>query len=527
MFSRIRRLGVLSLAALFFGGAILIFTAVNGLFGPATVKGRSTIDDRMRVFQYGSQSSVQAWIAIVGVGFGLLSYGFNEAYTHLFDWWCSRRAQRGDGLEYGLYLNSQPRAPVLYGRRGFTGLITLRYLFITASIAASIGYKFGISQTGLFFEGPVDAEKLSLSSPSISKPGYHGEFSPCIADNTDNEQNRGFFYSDSEKAEPPDSITMTGLLECLDGSTDSVSFGLLRTGEVVMVAEKTEVEGDFTMTRDTDGWRRSYTDGNFWLASKGSRVVVDWTVPQADVVMIQWADYAPWLEGPDNDLTVERRISYKMHFAVAEVERVVEGWFCSSLSYHDPRVISDDYKAAIPEGDDDSLVPDLEIMDWPVPLISYWGQYPRRGVSSIVQVAMARLLSNFDTLPLKFVPGVSHPFESGKGNQSQVDDKQTEYFAFPYLNGNGLSGTGIWISAARVFMGIGCFSVVVGFIRIFVGPPVLTSWMAQHIYLAQSGALTVSVSQEGLLTGYEGAEKAFGRLRLPKEGRGLGREWER
>lgn len=75
--------------------------------------------------------------------------------------------------------------------------------------------------------------------------------------------------------------------------------------------------------------------------------------------------------------------------------------------------------------------------------------------------------------------------------------------------------------------GNGCFSVVVGFIRIFVGPPILTSWMAQHIYLAQSGALTVSVSQEGLLTGYEGADKALGRLRLPKEGNGLVPEWER
>jgi hypothetical protein len=127
--TRLQRVGFLSLAALILGGLILILSGLDGLIGPTSVNGKFSSNDKIRIFYYGSNLSIQTWIAILGIGFGLLSYGYNKTYIHIFDWWCSRRAQCGDGLDYGTYLNSQPQAPVLYGSRGFFGFISLHYLY--------------------------------------------------------------------------------------------------------------------------------------------------------------------------------------------------------------------------------------------------------------------------------------------------------------------------------------------------------------------------------------------------------------
>ncbi|KAF5721455.1 hypothetical protein FMUND_3583 [Fusarium mundagurra] len=104
---RLQMLGTLSLLAIVFGGSVLIFVGANAL------SGRKEKDEL-------------------------------EAYVHLFDTWASRQAQHSNGLDYARCLNSQPRAPVVYGFRGFPSFITLRYFLLIMSIIASVGYKFAI-----------------------------------------------------------------------------------------------------------------------------------------------------------------------------------------------------------------------------------------------------------------------------------------------------------------------------------------------------------------------------------------------
>ncbi|KAG9504130.1 hypothetical protein J7337_004094 [Fusarium musae] len=142
---RLQMLGTLSLLAIVVGGSLLIFVGANALSGRKEKEelGRARPSGQTR-FSVGHEWSIQTWIAIVGVAFALLSYGFTEAYVHLFDTWASRQAQLSNGLDYARYLNSQSRAPVVYGFRGFPSFITLRYFLLIMSIIASVGYKFAI-----------------------------------------------------------------------------------------------------------------------------------------------------------------------------------------------------------------------------------------------------------------------------------------------------------------------------------------------------------------------------------------------
>ncbi|KAM7213555.1 hypothetical protein V8F06_011052 [Rhypophila decipiens] len=98
----------------------------------------------MVVFRFGSQLGVQAWLAVLGVAFGLLSFGMNQSFTHLFDSWSSFRANKRPGLNYARYLNSQPQSPILVGRRGFWFAILIRNFVLALGIVASAGYSFAV-----------------------------------------------------------------------------------------------------------------------------------------------------------------------------------------------------------------------------------------------------------------------------------------------------------------------------------------------------------------------------------------------
>ncbi|KAK7216729.1 hypothetical protein V2G26_004732 [Clonostachys chloroleuca] len=157
------------LLALLAGGLILIIASLNALTTPGSWKeGRSVdlLNSGMR-FRVGALLSIQMWTAIIGVGFGLFSYGFSEAHVHLFDWWCNRQAARNSGLDYGRYLNTLPRAPVVYGVRGFVKFATLRYLVVALSVGVSIGYKFGIMQVPVDTYENLDAKDFTEVSAVV------------------------------------------------------------------------------------------------------------------------------------------------------------------------------------------------------------------------------------------------------------------------------------------------------------------------------------------------------------------------
>jgi hypothetical protein len=116
-FTRIKRTSLASLFALLAGGAILVFVGADAL---ASTELYGIVAARQRIdFAVGSQPSTQSWTAILGVGFGLLSSGLTESYQHLFDYWCSLQATKASGLNYGRYLNTHERSPVVYGVRAF------------------------------------------------------------------------------------------------------------------------------------------------------------------------------------------------------------------------------------------------------------------------------------------------------------------------------------------------------------------------------------------------------------------------
>merc|ERR1712000_154970 len=167
-FARLSNLGLASLLALLAGGTTLIFVGMNRLLHKR-LSMESEWDSLILLdtldldngFRVGDNLSIQQWLAIIGAAFGCLSFGFREAYHHLFDWWCSRQALGESGLDYARYLNTQSRAPVAFGARGFVLFATLRYLVLGLTLAASIGYKFGIiSVDSLSLDEPLEDEYL-------------------------------------------------------------------------------------------------------------------------------------------------------------------------------------------------------------------------------------------------------------------------------------------------------------------------------------------------------------------------------
>ncbi|KAF5608806.1 SWF1 spore Wall Formation [Fusarium subglutinans] len=74
---RLQMLGALSLLAIVIGGSAIIFVGTNALLGRKEKDelGRARPPGQAR-FSVGHEWSIQTWIAIVGVAFALLSYGF-------------------------------------------------------------------------------------------------------------------------------------------------------------------------------------------------------------------------------------------------------------------------------------------------------------------------------------------------------------------------------------------------------------------------------------------------------------------
>ncbi|KAF5721454.1 hypothetical protein FMUND_3582 [Fusarium mundagurra] len=83
-----------------------------------------------------------------------------------------------------------------------------------------------------------------------------------------------------------------------------------------------------------------------------------------------------------------------------------------------------------------------------------------------------------------------------------------------YVGWRENKNTGCYISAAMVFIILGCFSIMVGIYRIWLGPPALTSWMGQHVFLAMTETMALSNKVTGLASGYTVAESDLGKLRL-------------
>ncbi|EXA33669.1 hypothetical protein FOQG_15472 [Fusarium oxysporum f. sp. raphani 54005] len=530
VFSQLRLLGLLSLSALFSGGAILIFIGVNAISAPE-LKDRARFSTQRR-FRYGSQLSIQTWLAVVGVAFGLLAYGFQEAYSHLFDWWSSRQSRREDGLCYSRYLNSQPRAPLVYGLRGFSGFITLRYLLSLLSITATIGYKFSISQVEIITVENLNQEQFRISLPPVQALNA-GTPSPWLGDAPQSNNSRGFFHDHLKNIDfnhPPHNITMTSLANCTD------TFHLLDAGrvvsrEIVLVANLTEDEGSYTMTSNHTGWSRIQTSNRNWFnnSAKSDRAVVDYRVNGQGEIQIQWARLGPWDNSASEDSRssesepVARRLTYNMHYAVAEIQRFVSGGDCSRLAerYSDDinsgslTIFSNNYTA--PEIKSTAIV---HFRSWVDAAINSEETSVFEGVSVFVRAMMTAavysVMDDYKYPVIGVVPSGMQPF--GPEDTFWADWNYYGDIEYPYYAGFRISeATGCYLAAAYIFLVIGIFGITAGLLRVWAGPPALTSWMGQHVYLALSGSVSIGRKADYLATGYEAAKDGLGNLRLPSD----------
>ena len=95
----------------------------------------------------------------------------------------------------------------------------------------------------------------------------------------------------------------------------------------------------------------------------------------------------------------------------------------------------------------------------------------------------------------------------------RIDELGRDNLEYPFFVGSR-QGTGLYKVAAIVFLVIGIAAVATCGVRIWVGPPKVTSWMGQHFYLSQAGVIQAGQEVEKLATGYEVAPDNVGSLHV-------------
>lgn len=543
--TRLTRLGFPSLASLLLGGFVLIFVALNALATPRTDREGQSQQEGIDRFRYGSHWTVQTWIAITGLGFGILSYGFSEAYLHLFDWWCSRQARSAAGLDYGRYLNTQPRAPVLYGTRGFAGVATLRYAVILISLAASIGYKFGLVQVEVALYRDLDSAAEG-ALPRLDAYGLDGTLGlpwrrPWITDMPQGNMNQCFLHKipedgfserpnkvsdesdlevekifENKTTKGPVEVFLAGQPPRIFGTLSSKALGKVTVRQKIMVAIMKEEKGNFTMARDEDGWHQVPTKGSFWLSTDitDDRAVVAYRVLDGKV-QIQWAKLGPWYidQASVDTAPVIVRLTYEMRYAVAEIIRRSQYNSDGELD-GSPSLLSVS-ESMLPAKASDARVELLET--WIDAVVTDRYTDVLAGVSVVLRAAMYTwgVVYEDEERPFGFLEDGEEPY----GAENTTNTRRSQDFPFmkyPYYVGYVSDGaTGCYQPAAVAYLILGIVAITTMVVRILVGPADITSWTGQHVYLSQTGAITVNEGQGDMLaSGYSVAPVGLGRLKL-------------
>ena len=482
-------------------------------------------------FLVGSRWSLQTWIAITGVGFGLTGHGFSEAYTHLFDWWCSRRAHSSTGLDYARYLNTQPRAPVLYGLRGFPAFSTLRYFIMALSAALSISYKFGFEQIYVVKTETVNNTILepvsrsgnmtALGSGSETLPWlsdipqypYNRQFLHKPADLPDDyaldEQGWGSFaeHKESWQRSPPQLVVMVEEDQTSGKLRDQRS-GDIISREIVMIASLKEQKSHNIMTDGDNSWHRVTTPSTQWFSSTSEAALVGYRVPKAGTVQIQWARQSNL-----TDSTMEAtRVTYDIRYGVAEVSRLLDvteydgnvqdvfglGWGLRVLAMNN---------ATIPTSSSDASIGSRQY--WIDGYLSEPTVGVQSGVSVIVHAAMAGWSAEGSTLKtdglyLRALEPGDHPFGVEDATPTRRV-KELHDLEYPIHSGWQGGHTGCYVPVAGVVFSIGLLSIATAIARLWIGPPFLTSWTGQHVYLSQAGLFPNVMADATLESGYDAA----------------------
>lgn len=547
---RLQMLGTASLLALLIGGLILILVGVNALvnYSPPRELGIPVDYDKSAIkgqaaLKVGREWGIQSWIAITGVAFGLLSFGFAEAYMQIFDSWSSRQAQHGNGLDYARYLNSQPRAPVLYGIRGFPAFVTLRYTIIIMGIAASIGYKFAFVTPPVRVIENIDYRTIRFTGHRLSMAyNYNYEFrdtTPWITDFPLYNISRSFahFYqrvNDSESGVrtdlPPNMLVMSGHASCVPFLEPYFKYretGYIITRELALVANGSAPEGEFTMTEDEGEWQRTEIS-NSSIFDPPQNAIIEYRMSQFAELQIQWAK-APEDSSGTWEVPVVNRSQYNIDMAVVQVVRIVKNLDCKTMAGRGGdgvsiRALNNKgsfrnylqtwWKPQIGKEPVEQRLMNVtrkipEFSGWLEPLIKNPDTTVLTAVSAIIRAIMVCHEEGPAVTEILF--NEERPFGEESDPYSDIYPGTSDNFFVGYRMDKYV---GCYVSTAIVFVVLGCIAILVAMFRVWLGPPALTSWMGQHIYLAHTEAISLSGKATGLASGYQVAERDLGRLRL-------------
>ncbi|GKU14471.1 unnamed protein product [Fusarium langsethiae] len=553
---RLQMLGTVSLPALLIGGIILILVGVNALsnYGPTSNRGgiepefgKTRVSGQL-AFKIGREWSVQTWIAVTGVAFGLLSFGFAETYMHIFDAWCSRQAQRGNGLDYARYLNSQARAPVLYGLRGFPAFVTLRYTIVAMGIAASVGYKFAFVTPDIWVRENLDPDVVTFRRHRMSMITNDSSFSepePWISDFPLYDISRSFahFYqyaqpsdgeleysSDANTTLPPNMLVMVGHASCDHGETPDPPFtqkerGTIFTRELALIANGSVAEGTFNMTEDKGDWQRiEAPNSRFFYPPQ--KAIIEYRISKFAELQIQWAK-APNDTSGTWEVPVVHRSRYIMNAGMFSVKTYVGTQNCRNIAGAGgtgviARAINNEtFENFLQKRNVISSKKGLgrdylnitksmsEYNVWLEPLIKTRDTTLLAAVSAIIRAAMAAY--KMDMWSTTYIEEDDMPCGEERDPYSDLYPGAKSPF---YVGSRVGKYSGCYTTAAIVFIVLGCFAILVGIFRVWLGPPVLTSWMGQHVYLARTEAISLSEEVSSLASGYQVAKRDLGRLRL-------------
>ncbi|KAK4218892.1 hypothetical protein QBC37DRAFT_274285 [Rhypophila decipiens] len=536
LITRAQRVGGLSLSALFVGGTTLVFFCINS----STTYRRPNdavigYDYTNAVFRVGADWGVETWLSILGVTFGLLSFGYVGTYTHMFDLWCSFRSTgRSSGLDYARYLNSQPYAPVTIGFRGFPAFILVRYMILALGLLATVGYPFAVIEVTLLNHQSIQESLVTLRVPPMRALFQNGTTSPWLGDSAHSSTNRAFLHQHQgsgiemdDHLIPPTSIVMAGWADCGD-IFDAQDEGMLYTREIIMVADqqKTSVEdGDTLMSTNNTGWLRGESSSPNWFSngtkpSQSQGVVIDYRISEPGTVEIRWAENGDWVQNGSLKQPVAQRLTYNVHLTVGVVQRLVSGGDCSTLSDQDGSLSS---VRIVVNG---TATVNTERYGEPLQLYRRWIEAtlldskasPREGVSALLRSIMAEWgmqLQDNHTSSNNTNVGLGHaplnpprrPFSPNHLPLSQAIDigsSRNIHVRYPVYSGTRATGqAGSYYNVTFLFGSLAVITYVVIVIRMALGPAELTSWMGQHVYLALAGNLKLKKQDLGVSSDVE------------------------
>ncbi|KAJ4235439.1 hypothetical protein NW757_013550 [Fusarium falciforme] len=262
-----------------------------------------------------------------------------------------------------------------------------------------------------------------------------------------------------------------------------------------------EPEDRFYMsTSENKNWTRIKATNKEWLPSTtndGAQATIEYRLLRNGLMEIQWADLGTSKARSEGEVLVEQRSMWELNYLVVEAQRRVSSRGCGFLN--------DTGTGGVTVLKWDEMSVSAEVVFDRMPEFQYWvnamlsssGTTPQQGVSAFVRGAMA-------------APAIGQEERIGTVRIDELDRDNLEY---PFFVGSR-RGTGLYKIAAIVFLVIGVAAVATCGVRVWVGPPKVTSWMGQHFYLSQSGIIQAGQEVEKLATGYEVAPDNVGSLHV-------------